>query len=317
MLSRLTSAARADLRRWGHRAAHRVGEASTRVGLHVVPRRFYSSEPDRHWLRTHRSYWQGPLAMPGIEWDLDAHLVWLKETCGAHLAEVTGGHGYARLTEGDYGPGFGPIEAQVLHCFIRNHAPRRVVEIGAGVSTAIMAEAGQRNADEGRRAPAITSIDPFAGSSLRGLPGVSIVREPCQAVDLDVFLGLEAGDLLFIDSTHAVKTGSELARLYVDVIPALAPDVTVHIHDIFLPYAYMPTVLDQLWDWQETVLVAALLTGNPHLRVTCSLTALHTERSKDLAELLPSYRPAPHDRGLLEWPRDDRHHPASLWLETN
>jgi predicted O-methyltransferase YrrM len=312
----MTSSRRAArLRHLVHRAAHQVAEATARAGIHVVPRRYYSSEPDRHWLRRHRSYWQGPLQMPGVHWDLDAQLLWLKDTCGEHLAEVSAGHAYERFTRSELGLGFGPIEAQVLHCFIRHHAPRRVVEIGAGVSTAVMADAARRNGEEGRTTPAITTIDPHVSDAVEDLPGVTVLAELAQAVDPDVFLGLEPGDLLFIDSTHSVKTGSELARLYIDVIPSLAPGVWIHVHDIFLPYPYMPTVLDQLWDWQESVLLAALLTGNSGLRAACSLTALHTERSSDLAAVIPAYRPAPHDRGLLEWPRDDRHHPASLWLE--
>ncbi len=80
-------------------------------------------------------------------------------------------------------------------------------------------------------------------------------------------LSLGAGDLLFIDSTHVVRTGSELAHIYLELIPRLQPGVVIHIHDIYLPYLYSPDIYESMFDWQETTLVAALLTGNPGLRV--------------------------------------------------
>ena len=67
-----------------------------------------------------------------------------------------------------------------------------------------------------------------------------------------------------MDSTHAVRTGSELSHIYLELIPRLKPGVVIHIHDIYLPYLFAPDIYDSMFDWQETTLVAALLTGNPH-----------------------------------------------------
>jgi hypothetical protein len=68
---------------------------------------------------------------------------------------------------------------------------------------------------------------------------------------------MEAGDLLFIDSSHAVKTGSEVLRIYLEIIPGLPAGVYVHVHDINLPYLYSRDALSAYYASQETALCAA------------------------------------------------------------
>ena len=74
-----------------------------------------------------------------------------------------------------------------------------------------------------------------------------------------VFEALAAGDILFIDSSHIAMPGTDVDRLFLDVLPRLAGGTLVHIHDIALPYAY-----PKIWDWRgynEQLLVGALLQG--------------------------------------------------------
>jgi hypothetical protein len=234
--------------------------------------------------------------------------------CAPSVAEVRGLEEYHELGR-DRGPGYGPIESQVLHCVVRSLAPARILEVGSGVSTVVSRRAADRNAAEGRGATAITCIEPYPRDALRALPGVEVVAEPAQSVDDAHFAALGKGDLLFIDSTHAVRTGSELARLYLEVIPRLAPGVVVHIHDIALPYLYSPDVLDSVFDWQESTLLAALLTGNDRLSVLACQSALHHERPDGLARVLPDYRPRATRDGLNVVPGGGPgHFPSSLWL---
>jgi hypothetical protein len=86
---------------------------------------------------------------------------------------------------------------------------------------------------------------------------------------------LSAGDLLFIDSTHAVKVGSDVVRIYLEIIPHLPAGIFLHIHDVYLPYAYPRDVFSMPYWWQETGLLIALLTNNPRLSVLTCLSALH------------------------------------------
>ncbi len=284
-----------------------------RARVHVQPVHYYSDIPDRRWLRANKRLWAKRMLPIGQPWDLDAQLHWLEERCAPYLREVMGLDAFEQDAGAGFGPGYGPIEAQVLHCVMRHDAPRRVIEVGSGVSTATMLRAIGRNTDEGRASSAVTCVEPHPHDSLRRLD-VELIAQPAQAVDLDVFLRLEAGDLLFIDSTHAVRTGSEVIRLYLEVLPKLRPGVLVHIHDIYLPYTFHPNVLGELFDWQETALLTALLTGNASLEILTCLSTLTVDRSSQLQAILPDLRPRHLEAGVQT--KGDGHYPASLWLRT-
>ena len=289
-------------------AANRITE---RAHLRLQPVHYYSEVPNRRWLEQHRSEWAHPALPAGIDWDLDSQLVWLSRICSAHLSEVPA------LSEWQsglgFGPGYGPIEAQVLRCFVRSEQPEHVVEVGSGMSTAVIFRASETNNLHGGRISEITCVEPYPREALRSLD-VRLIESGALSVPLAVFTELKSGDLLFIDSTHALHTGSELIRLYLDILPALAPGVLVHIHDIYLPYMYSPDVLSTLFDWQETVLLAALLINNPKLKVRCCLSALSHERPHELRKILPDYRPASFTDGLGI--TGNSHFPASIWLES-
>jgi hypothetical protein len=290
-----------------------VNKATERLGVRLQPVHYYSEVPDRRSLRADRSSWARPVVLTGVDWDLDEQLAWLAKVCGPYVHEVEGLDQWRSLGT-DRGPGYGPIESQVLHSVVRSLAPARIVEVGSGVSTVISRWAADRNAADARNATEITCIEPFPREALLALPGVDVVTRPAQEVDAALFERLESGDLLFIDSTHALRTGSELARLYLEVLPRLAPGVVVHIHDIVLPYLFMPDVLDSVFDWQETTLLAALLTGNDGFRVLAAQAALHHERPAELERILPDYRPRATRDGLYVAGADAGHYPSSIWL---
>lgn len=293
-----------------------INRLSERGGVRLQPVHYYSEVPDRAWLGAHRKVWARPVSLPGVVWNLDEQLAWLEKVCRPYLREVVGLSSWSGYGT-DSGPGYGAIESQVMHCVVRDLAPPRVVEVGSGVSTALMRDAVARNVADGRSATAITCVEPYPRPGLRRLPDVTIIEQPAQEVGLAVFDQLREGDLLFIDSTHALRTGSELARLYLEVLPGLRPGVVVHIHDIYLPYLYAPDVLDSVFDWQETTLLAALLTNNPQLSVLACESALHHERSAALSELLPDYRPRPMTEGLYAERSAEGHFPSSLWLKVS
>jgi hypothetical protein len=179
----------------------------------------------------------------------------------------------------------------------------------------LIADAAAMNTAEGSTGSRIVTVDPFAPPELGVLPGVEILAQPAQSVRESVFAELGHGDLLFIDSTHVVKAGSELGRLYLDVLPGLPAGVTIQIHDIYLPYLYSPWILTDLWDWQETLLLAALLVNNPRLEVLCSLSALHDARPEQLQAVLPDYRPLQLIDGI-DAGRGEGHYPSSIWLRS-
>jgi methyltransferase family protein len=232
--------------------------------------------------------------------------------------EVQGLSSFKQFAGSGIGAGYGPLESQVLHCFMRAKCPPTVIEIGSGVSTACMLHAIQLNLQEGRPGTRMICIEPYPKTGFARLEGITHVREVGQAIPIQLFRDLREGDMLFVDSSHAVKTGSDTVRIYLEVIPNLPPGVFIHIHDVTLPYLYHPDILANYMGWQETVLLLALLIHNPRLSVLACQSALHHDRKQALAEVLLDYRPLPQVEGVGASPRsvEQNHFPSSTWLRT-
>lgn len=285
------------------------------AGLHVLPKHYYTPVPDCTWLRDNHSLWIGRSSLTGIHWDLAEQFAWLKDVCQPYYGEVAGLKSYYSFTQN--GPGYGEIESQVLHCFVRRFTPANIIEIGSGVSTLCMLEAAGLNQREGKRVPRITCVEPFPRPGLRHRKEVELIPQFCQQVPLSLFGRLSDGDFLFIDSTHAVKVGSDVMHIYLEIIPRLPAGVFLHIHDVYLPYAYPRDVFSMPYWWQETALLMALLTNNSRLSVLTCLSALHYDYPEQMRELLTDYHPAPNHEGLAVSPSDRGHFPASIWLKTS
>jgi hypothetical protein len=99
------------------------------------------------------------------------------------------------------------------------------------------------------------------------------------------------------------------------VLPRLKPGVHVHIHDIYFPYLYQRDLLHSLFQWEETLLLAALLTNNERLALTTCLSQLHYDDPEGLKAIFPEYRRAPDTDGLADG-SPDFHFPASIYLQT-
>ena len=166
----------------------------------------------------------------------------------------------------------------------------------------------------------LLSIEPFPYPDLRSLNSIDLVAKPVQDVDIAWFTQLRGGDLLFIDSSHVVKAASDVNFLYLEVVPRLAPGVTVHIHDVSFPYDYQPDVLQTLYHWTEPSLVRALLTFNKKLEILFCMSHLHHERPEALQRIFPQYQPLLLKDGLLTGKRvfrgGSKHYPSSLYLMT-
>jgi predicted O-methyltransferase YrrM len=289
-----------------------------KFGVHVMPKSFYTAIQDFHWLAGNKPLWIKCSGLSAIDWDTKKQMEWVAQICRPYYREVEGLTTYHKILEGNPGPGYGPVESQVLHCFIRSQAPARIVEIGSGCSTMCMLNAAAQNEREGRPSSRITCVEPYASKALQELSNVTLIKQPCQAVPSEVFSQLGAGDLLFIDSSHAVKVGSDVIRIYLEIVPNLPPGVFIHVHDINLPYLYDRSTLSSYYtnNSQETALLAALLIGNRNLSVLASLSALHYDESGDLGKLLSDYHPQKNDEGLCPSYPPKGTFPNSVWIKT-
>jgi predicted O-methyltransferase YrrM len=154
---------------------------------------------------------------------------------------------------------FSWLDSRALFVLLQAWRPQRIIEVGSGYSSLLMADINERLLDRSCR---ITCIEPYPRPFLqRPIAGLSeVIVQKVQEVPLETFESLEAGDILFIDSSHVSKTGSDVNYLYFEVLPRLRDGVRIHIHDIFLPSDYPKEwVLQDQRSWNEQYLLRALL----------------------------------------------------------
>src|SRR5579883_1041278 len=137
------------LKRFAKRALLRLHEIGLKLNLVILPKHYYVPIPDLHELRRNRARWARRSPMLGVETDPEPQLRRLRALVQPFQAEYLANDPHKRATQGDFGPGFGPVEAQALHGMIRALKPKRIIEIGSGVSTYCMLAALERNAAEG------------------------------------------------------------------------------------------------------------------------------------------------------------------------
>jgi len=166
-------------------------------------------------------------------------------------------------------PSYGHHDAIMLYCMLREAQPRRVIEVGSGFSSAAMLDVGELVL--GKKVE-FTFIDPDM-SRLRTLlraddhTRCTLIEKRVQEVPIDRFAALAENDVLFIDSSHVSKIGSDVNRLYFNVLPALAPGVLIHIHDIAWNLEYPLEWLEEGRAWNEQYLLRAFLMNNSTYRI--------------------------------------------------
>ena len=144
---------------------------------------------------------------------------------------------------------------------LRKLKPKKIIEIGSGFSTLMGLRAILKNAS-GR----YTCVEPYPNENIKTLAKANIidlVESGVQTVPLELFWSLEANDVLFIDSSHVCKTGSDVNYEFLKIIPHLKKGVVVHVHDIFFPFDYPRSwVVEKQIFWNEQYILMALLAFN-------------------------------------------------------
>jgi len=164
---------------------------------------------------------------------------------------------------------FNYSDAIFLYCFLRKHLPKRIVEVGSGFSSAVMLDTIDSCFSQ---KPEITFIEPYPerlASLLRegDRSRVALIDRKVQEVSSDVFLSLQSGDFLFIDSSHVMKCGSDLQLLMFEILPRLQPGVFVHFHDVFYPFEYPSEWLLKGRYWNENYVLRAFLSWNTEWQI--------------------------------------------------
>jgi Methyltransferase domain len=272
------------------RAAHHLlflaqsnPDLADRWGYHIRPIHYYEPIPDFRSITSEqvsrrRSY-------PAIDFRWEQQL--------ALVGELAKYREELRELDFDFDNAyFAGFDAAVYYTLIRHLQPQRIIEIGGGYSTQIAAKALAAN-----RKGALVCIEPYP-ERLNGT-NVELIQKRVEEMDVDFFSSLEANDILFIDSSHTVKFGSDVCFEFLHILPRLARDVWVHVHDIFFPHDYPADwLITQRLALNEQYLLEAFLSFNKAFAPQLANYWLCLEHRKAAAGV---------------WANADR--PSSFWMK--
>lgn len=223
---------------------------SDRWGYHIRPIHYYEPLPDfssitAEQVNRRRSY-------SAIDFKSQDQLGLLRELMKYRNELLDTGFDF----KNDFFNGF---DAAVYYCLIRHLQPQRIIEIGGGYSTRIADTALARN-----QKGTLTCIEPYPEDRLlEAQLNIEIVDKRVEEIDLSFFSCLEANDILFIDSSHTVKFGSDVCYEFLEILPSLNPGVWIHVHDIFFPHDYPADwLLNRRLALNEQYLLEAFLAFN-------------------------------------------------------
>lgn len=199
--------------------------------------------------------------------------------------------GRAYYSDNDW---FSAVDAFTLSAIMQKEKPARIIEVGSGFSSAVMLDTCRLAG----LSTHLTFIEPsperlFTLIKQDDEPRVTVIRDIVQNVALDVFDQLEAGDILFIDSSHVVKVGSDVSWLLLVILPRLKPGVIVHVHDMFYPNSYPRDWLACGRAWNESQMVRAFLVNNNRIEVTAFDAYAQNKFPQLFRERMPSFLATP------------------------
>jgi Methyltransferase domain len=292
-----------------------------RIGITISPNHYYWPVPDFRELESRK--WPAEKEPFGVDLALDRQLNFLQTVVPQYQAEW----------ESDSGPFFSvgynrsngffeTVDAEIAYCLVRHYKPRRIVEVGGGYSSRVMAAALDLNLKLDGVCGELVTIDPYPDRFPKKALSdrVHLIPQTIQNVDLDIFLSLQSGDFLFLDSSHVVGIGSDVVREYLEIVPRIAGGVLIHAHDIFIPADYpREAVLHNLAFWSEQYLLQALLMFNPQFEVLWGSSYMQSRATGVLDNAFPhwqhSYRNMPQQKRRFLPTRDgDRVWPSSFWI---
>jgi len=260
---------------------------------------YYTPVPDLDDLRKRR-IWDRRSSMGGIDLRQEQQLKLLEELGRNFGTECRWPHEptndpHQFFTDNS---GFSYGCAASTHSIIRKFKPRRLIEVGSGASSRVIAAALRTNATETGRDAEYIIVDPYPVATLEVLPGLTrLVKERVEVLDVGFFKDLGPDDVLFVDSGHTVRIGGDVNFLILDVLPAMAPGVIAHFHDIPLPYEYAEIYATNprfRMFWTEAYLLQAFLCHNNTWQVLLAMNFLMRDRPEALRVAWPHYDPSIH-----------------------
>jgi len=186
-------------------------------------------------------------------------------------------------------PAYSYSDAIFYYLMLRRYRPRRLIEVGSGYSTCIALDTRERFLNG---SPEITCIEPYpelVRSLMRPSDAqrVTIRAEALQEAPLSLFESLGENDVLFIDSTHVSRIGSDVNRLFFEILPRLRPGVLIHVHDVFYPFEYPRHWIMEGRAWNEIYVLRAFLEFNDRFEIVLFNTYLTQNQRPFIQERFP------------------------------
>jgi hypothetical protein len=166
-------------------------------------------------------------------------------------------------------PSYSWCDAIILFCMIRDLRPRRIIEVGSGHTSCLILDTNELFF--GGRIEC-TFVEPYP-ELLRQLlrpqevEQTDIIARKLQDTDPEIFASLGRNDILFVDSSHVAKAGSDVQALFSNIVPSLSPGVVVHLHDVFPGFEYPADWLREGRGWNEQYMLRTFLQFNAQFRI--------------------------------------------------
>jgi hypothetical protein len=274
-----------------------------RLGIHITPNHYFQPIPDTR--RLSPELWRRTSELVGVDMNESAQLALVADLAERYGREWTFPSARTSIPWQYHfnNVAFEAVDAEMLYALVRASRPRKVLEIGSGYSSCVMAQAVRANAAEGVPCEYV-AIEPYPNAVLcGGIPGLSRLRdEELQRIPLAELIDLDENDILFIDSTHVLRIGSDVQYEFLEILPRLRKGVLVHVHDVFLPAEYpREWVMRERRFWNEQYLLQAFLAFNEAFEVVWAGSYMHVRHPDVLERTFQSYR-------------RDRCWPGSFWM---
>lgn len=248
------------------------------LNIHVTPVDYYSPIPNVSELNP--EIFEKVFDDTGIDWNISGQLEFVNKTMLKYLKEYTP----------DHNEGLSLVDAFILYVMVREIKPAVMIEVGSGESTMISLKALEKNLEEGV-VSMFYAIEPFPKNYLRSItaPGFKLIDTKLEDVEINF---ITQADLLFIDSSHVAKIGSDVNYEILEIVPKLKKGAVVHWHDIMLPTNYWKDwTYEGTKFWNESYLLHAFMLFNDTYQVCWASRYMQLSHSDTMKQIMPFFLP--------------------------
>lgn len=268
------------------------------------PGHFYSPIPDLDFILKRRKhlFLEEKFSCPGIELNLQRQLE-LVRSLATYYDQIpfpetneVGSRYYLK------NPYFGHGSSIILYSLMRHFSPQTILEVGSGFSSAAMLDVNDKFFEGKIR---FTFVEPYPERLVSLLTESDktshrICVDAAQDIPQNIYTQLNANDILFIDSSHVAKAGSDVVFLLTEILPLLSDGVIIHIHDIYWPFEYPEEWILSGRAWNEAYMIKAFLQFNTSFEILLFNSYLTQHHQDFMSQHMPLFIP---DGGSSLWIR--------------